>query len=131
MISKYLLVWFLLAFVAIANGMMRQYTYGRVLPELTAHQISTGTAILACTMLVWVVNRLWPIPAARQAWLIGACWLIMTVLFEFGFGHFVAGHSWTSLFADYNIFEGRLWSLFLIWITILPYGIFKFRSTSP
>jgi hypothetical protein len=30
------------------------------------------------------------------------------VLFEFGFGHYTAGDSWSRLFTDYNIFKGRL-----------------------
>jgi hypothetical protein len=46
--------------------------------------------------------------------MIGTFWVILTVLFEFGFGHYVAKHSWQKLFADYNIFKGRLWLLVLI-----------------
>jgi hypothetical protein len=49
----------------------------------------------------------------------------MTITFEFGFGHFVAGHSWAKLLADYNILQGRVWSLFLVWITVLPFVVFK------
>jgi hypothetical protein len=125
MVMKYLTVWFLLAIVAVANGILRQGTYGRVVSELAAHQISTVTAILATSAVVWIVNRFWPIASAPQAWTIGACWLIMTIAFEFGFGHYVVGHSWAKLLADYNILEGRVWSLFLAWIAILPFVIFK------
>ena len=129
MIARYALVWLLLAIVAIANGVIRQTTYGRSVSDLTAHQISTLTGILATGAVVWVVSRFWQIESASQAWSIGFMWLAMTVVFEFGFGHYVAGHSWSHLIADYNIFEGRLWSLFLIWITVLPFVIFKFTST--
>jgi hypothetical protein len=45
----------------------------------------------------------------------------MTIAFEFGFGHYVAGHSWSRLLADYNLANGRVWSLFLAWIAVLPY----------
>jgi len=120
-----MLVWLLLAIVAIANGIVRQSTYGKFVPELAAHQISTVTAILASGLVVWFVNRIWPIESASQALLIGACWLVMTVVFEFGFGHYVAGHSWARLVADYNLVAGRVWSLFLIWVAIMPYVIFK------
>ena len=120
-----MLVWLLLAIVAIANGIVRQSTYGKFVPELAAHQISTVTAILASGLVVWFVNRIWPIESASQALLIGACWLVMTVVFEFGFGHYVAGHSWARLVADYNLVAGRVWSLFLILVAIMPYVIFK------
>jgi hypothetical protein len=117
---KYLLVWLLLAVVAIGNGIVRQATYGKLLPELSAHQLSTLTALLAAWAVVWLANRRWPIASAAHAWKIGAAWLLMTVLFEFGFGHYVAGHSWERLLADYNLLEGRVWLLFLAWITVLP-----------
>lgn len=48
-------------------------------------------------------------------------WLGMTIIFEFGFGHYIMKNSWPKLLGDYNIFAGRVWSLFLVWITIAPY----------
>ncbi len=128
MIAKYFLVWFLIAIVAIANGIVRQSTYGKVLPELTAHQISTVTAIFATGLAVWGVGRLWPIETSSQAWTIGLSWLLLTVAFEFGFGHYVVGHSWEKLFADYNVLNGRVWSLFLVWIVVMPFVIFKLST---
>lgn len=125
MIARYLLVWLLLAIVAVINGIVRQSTYGKSLPELLAHQVSTVTAILATGIVVWGINRLWPIESSAQAWTIGTFWLIFTVLFEFGFGHFVAGHSWERLFADYNFLNGRVWSLILVWVAVMPYVIYR------
>lgn len=130
MIKNYLFVWLLLAVVAVANGVLRQRTYGKTVSELTAHQISTLTAILATGMVVWIINRIWPIESASQALIIGAYWLVMTAVFEFGFGRYIAGHSWGKLTADYNLLEGRVWSLFLIWITLLPLVIFKLAHTA-
>jgi len=124
--TKYLFVWLLLAVVAIANGILRQITYSKIVSELTAHQISTVTAILASGMVVWITNRFWPIESPSQAMAIGFFWLVMTVIFEFGFGHFIAGHPWEKLTADYNLLEGRVWTLFLIWVAILPLLVFKF-----
>jgi hypothetical protein len=45
---------------------------------------------------------------------LGLFWTSATIAFEFLFGHYVMGHSWDSLWADYNIFQGRLWSLVLM-----------------
>jgi hypothetical protein len=125
MLLRYLLIWLLLAVVAVANGILRQTTYAKALPELAAHQLSTATAILAATAVVWLVNRRWTIASASQACAIGLVWLLMTSAFEFGFGHYVAGHSWQVILSDYNLLQGRLWSLFLVWITVLPYVIFR------
>lgn len=120
MILRYLAAWLLLAAVGIVNGMLRNSTYGRHIPDLAAHQVSTLTGILATGAVVWLLSRRWPFESAMQAWTIGIVWLLMTVAFEFGFGRFVVGHSWARLFADYNLLAGRVWVLFLIWITVLP-----------
>lgn len=129
MISRYLLCWVILAVIAIANGTLRQFTYGRHLPELAAHQISTLTGILLTGGAVWLLSRFWPLGSAKEAWIVGACWLLMTLAFEFGFGHYVAGHSWSRLFADYNLLEGRVWTLFLVWIAVLPYLTWRLDNT--
>lgn len=121
MVTRYLFFWLILAVVAIINGTLRQYVYGPYMPDLAAHQLSTVTGILLTGITVWILNRFWPIGSAKEAWIIGACWFLMTIAFEFGFGHYVAGHSWSRLFADYNVFDGRVWALFLIWIAVLPY----------
>jgi len=47
------------------------------------------------------------------------------VLFEFGFGHWVAGHSWRRLLADYKLLAGRLWALVLVWIGIAPWVFYR------
>ena len=116
----------MLAVVAIANGILRQSTYGKTVSDLTAHQVSIVTAIIFMGMLVFWLNRSWPIESASQAWVIGVIWLVLTVAFEFGFGHFVVGHAWSSLFADYKLFNGRFWSLFLLWILAMPYLAFRY-----
>ena len=129
MVTRYLFFWLILAVVAIANGTLRQFTYGRHMPELAAHQLSTLTGILLTGGAVWLLDRSWPIGSAKDAWIIGSCWLLMTIAFEFGFGHYLAGHSWSRLFADYNILEGRVWSLFLAWIGVMPWVIWRLRNS--
>ncbi|MGQ9625254.1 MAG: hypothetical protein ACUVT9_07815 [Candidatus Bathycorpusculaceae bacterium] len=49
-------------------------------------------------------------------------------MFEFIAGHYVFGNSWEKLLADYNLLEGRLWSLVLLTILIAPYIANKLRQ---
>jgi hypothetical protein len=121
MVAKHLLSWFLLAVVAVVNGAIRQGTYGKVLSDLSAHQLSTLTGIAATGAVGWVLSRRWPLATPGQAWIVGCGWLVFTIAFEFGFGHYVAGHSWQQLLGDYNVRDGRLWSLFLLWLVLMPY----------
>jgi len=112
--------------LGVANGVLREVTYGSLIPEIRAHQLSTVLLIFFTGLFVWLLNNHWPIPSLRRAWMIGLAWLSLTILFEFGFGHFVIGHPWARLFADYNILAGRIWILFLVWILVLPVLIYRY-----
>ncbi|PTD93872.1 hypothetical protein C9439_05700 [archaeon SCG-AAA382B04] len=52
--------------------------------------------------------------------LIGTFWFILTIFFEFIFGHYVMGHLWNKLLADYNILKGRIWILVLLTTLVAP-----------
>lgn len=44
---------------------------------------------------------------------VGVGWLLATVLFELGFGHWIAEHPWSRILADYHLLPGGLWLLVL------------------
>ena len=106
--------------IGILNGILRVSTYGKLTSDLIAHQLSTLTGILLSGIAVWILWKYCRLESSRQAWIVGGIWFLLTILFEFGFGHFIVGHSWQHLLADYNILKGRIWSLFLVWILIMP-----------
>lgn len=124
----YALAWVGLVILAIVNGTVRVKGYGPFMSELAAHQVSTaiGTCLFAC--YIWFLTGIIKIPSSRKAWVVGVTWLFMTVVFEFLFGHYVAGHPWTKLFEDYNILQGKVWILVLLWTTIAPYVFYTIRS---
>ena len=120
MLWKYFLAWFPMVILAIGNGTLREFGYKPYVGELPAHWLSTGTFILLLFGYLWAIGRKWRIESTRLALQIGAMWLGMTIAFEFGFGHYVMGHPWSKLLHDYNVFEGRLWTLVLIAIVAGP-----------
>ena len=115
--------------IAIANGALRQVTFAKVMPELRAHQLSTVIGSVLMGLFIWAVVRLWPPASTRQALLIGLIWLALTVAFELVFGRFVMHSPWSKLLGDYNVFKGRVWAVFLIWLTLAPYVFFRFHCT--
>lgn len=119
-VVRFALLWLPMLLIAIGNGMMREAWYGRSLSELRAHQLSSLLAILLLGVYMWVVLRLQPPASASQALAIGLLWLALTVTFEFLFGRYIVGQSWTKLLADYNIWAGRLWPFVLLWLTLAP-----------
>lgn len=124
----YFLLWFPLVIIAVINGVVRNGIYRKYMGELLAHQVSTIVGITLFGIFIWLATNKWQIESASQAFLIGVMWLVMTVIFEFTFGHYVFGNPWSKLLNDYNILKGRIWVLVLIWITIAPYIFYKLRS---
>jgi len=128
MMLKYTIAWLGLPVIAIINGLVRQYGYKNALGELRAHQVSTVTGIILFGLYIWALSLRWKIQSSVQAIAIGLMWLVMTVAFEFLFGHYVMKHPWSKLLHDYNIFEGRIWVLVLLWTLIAPYVFYKLSS---
>ncbi|WP_049782670.1 hypothetical protein [Maribacter sp. HTCC2170] len=125
---KYIIAWFPMILIAIANGLFREKFLVNRLNELQAHQMSTGTMIVLFGIYVWVLFKIWEPESVNQAIMIGFLWLFFTVVFEFVFGHYIVGNSWDKLLHDYNIMKGRVWILVLIWITIAPYLFFQLQK---
>jgi uncharacterized membrane protein YhaH (DUF805 family) len=61
----------------------------------------------------------------REALLVGGIWVVMTIPFEFMFGHYVMEHSWSRLFYDYNLLQGRVWVLVLVWTFLALYIFYQ------
>ncbi len=125
---KFILAWFPMIFIAIANGLFRERILTSRLTELQAHQVSTATMIVLLSIYVWILFKIWLPTSANQAIIIGLIWLVLTIVFEFLFGHYVAGHSWDRLLQDYNVLKGRVWVLVLIWISIAPFIIHRLQK---
>jgi hypothetical protein len=117
-----------MVFIAILNGIFRESVLGKKLSELQAHQLSCLTGILIFFGYTWLISLKWPLESTGQALTVGLVWLLLTVAFEFSFGHYVAHHSWARLFQDYNVLAGRLWVWVLLGVALLPFMVFKMRS---
>ena len=121
LIFKSLITWALFIPVAITNGFIREVGYKPFIGELAAHQISTVIAVTVFFFMVYLLRRHDFYNLSRsKLFLIGLGWVFLTILFEFGFGHYVEKMPWSRLLADYNIFNGRVWSLMLLAELLTP-----------
>lgn len=126
---KYFLAWIPGVAIAIANGALRQFVYQSFLNELQAHQLSTLSFIILFGIYVELILPWLRLSSPAEAIRVGLLWLLITIVFEFIFGHFAMDHSWEKLFYDYNILAGRIWILVLIWTAVSPYFFFNWKST--
>lgn len=117
--TRTLLGWLVLLVIGFSNGVLRQLGYARFFSDLTAHQISAATFVVLQAIAIYLLTRRWPLASPAQAWRVGALWLVLTFLFETGMG-VAAGHPWSEIFADYALWEGKLWPLLLLFILVAP-----------
>lgn len=111
---KSLGIWFLLTVSAIIVATFR---VGVLLPpfgEQTAHQLGTILFLIIQFVIIYFFIKKMKIKETKTLLGIGIFWVVITIIFEFVFGHYVMGHSWQKLFADYNLLNGRLWVLVLL-----------------
>ena len=125
---RYVLAWVAMLMIAVANGALRRATFAKIMPEVRAHQLSTLIGSVLIGLFIWLVIRRWPPSSGRQALLIGIIWVLLTVSFEFFMGLVLAHRSLAEVFRDYNLLEGRVWVLFLIWLTLAPWAFFRLRG---
>lgn len=125
---KAILVWLLLAVLAVINGITRVYVILPSTDETTAHVISTLLYLIMQFITIYYFIKKIKLSELKTVFVIGLFWLILTILFEFIFGHYVMNHPWEKLLADYNIFAGRLWILVLLNVLLAPFLAFKIQK---
>ena len=107
--------WLVLAAIATAGGIVRELWLVPLIGDLRGHQV--GTAVVASAFLFAIavfVGRMRLSPG--EALIVGPAWLLGAIAFEFGFGHYVDGLSWTRLLSDYDVSAGRL--LLVLWLVV-------------
>lgn len=118
---KAVVAWLVLLVVMFANGAARAVVLQPWLGEDRARQAASLSGLALVLLVSWLFVRLAPEATSSQLLRIGLGWLACTVAFEFGFGLFVSGASWSALLADYNLLRGRLWSLILLGVCLGPW----------
>ncbi|MGQ0622687.1 MAG: hypothetical protein ACT4QA_22750 [Panacagrimonas sp.] len=127
---KAVALWFVLVVLAIANGTLREKVLVPAMGASSALLISGITLSVAIFVVSWFALPWYGPLASSQYWLIGLLWLFMTMLFEFGFGHFIAHKSWVELLDAYNVSKGNLWALVLVATFVSPWLAARLKDAS-
>jgi hypothetical protein len=120
MLGRALVIWCALLVIAILNGALRVAWLIPRFGDAWGHIVSTvslsaAIVLLAAYTIGWMRPRTW-----GETWIIGACWLGLTIAFEFLGGHYLFGRPWDTLLADYNLSQGRIWIVVLVATAVGP-----------
>ena len=128
-ILKSLPVWLCFIPIAILNGGLREYILTKAIGEEWALPVS-GIILSVCILLItWLLlPRIIKTITSKDCLIIGICWAILTIVFEFAAG--LAGDSTVSeLLAAYNPLSGNLWLLVITTTLLSPIIVKHIHNT--
>lgn len=118
---KLLGLWVILAVAMIANGIFRVNV---LQPRFGLPEADILSAVLGIVIILAVTRPfLRPLAGSTppELLIVSGVLVVLTVIFEFTFGRWVDGKSWSELAADYAIWRGRLWPIVLLVLAASPF----------
>ena len=125
---KAALIWFIIAVFAIANGIFRESFLEPYIGEAIALPLSGITLSIIIFTIALLSFKLIEKTNSMTYLYIGIQWVIMTLVFEFVFGHFVMGKTRQELFQVFNPLEGNLFVLALFVSLFSPIVVSRIRN---
>ena len=127
-VIKSLGIWLVIVIVAIINGVARE----KILTPLIGSSFSLPLSGITLSVLVLVVTY-FTIPFIGEVktgsyLYIGLLWVILTLSFEYLFGHYVTGKPWYEINQVFNILKGNLFILVLIVSAVSPWVAAKLKG---
>jgi len=130
-IWRAIVVWFAVLALAVINGGVREaWLIPRLGPDL-GRAISTVSLCGLVFLVTWLTIG-WIRPAtAGNALGVGVLWLVLTLAFEFGAGHYLFHKPWAVLLEDYDVSRGRIWPAVLLVVLLAPLLTARMRLQTP
>lgn len=126
-VAKAIGVWCAILILAIANGIFRESV---LIPLFGMTTGLIGSGIILCTLIITLAYIALPwlrLTASAGYFLIGLCWLFLTLVFEFTLGYLVQGKPLPELLAAYTFKDGNIWPIVLLVTVLAPYIAAKIR----
>jgi hypothetical protein len=118
---KALAVWLAILVVAVLNGAMRE----RVLAPrfgIRNGQIASGVLLTSAIFAASLAAAPWYGSLSSTGyWAIGLGWVLLTLVFEFGFGRLVQKRPWRDLLTAYTFKDGNIWPVVLAATLVSPW----------
>ena len=123
------LIWTLIIAAEFLHGILRVLLLEPLVGDFRARQIAVFTGML----IILTISRLFVgwLRAANdfQLFLAGLIWVVLTIAFEISLGRLL-GFSWERILSDYDISNGGLMLLGLLFLMFAPLIAAKLREKS-
>ncbi len=127
-VLKTIFIWLIMVLFAIINGTLRE----KLLAPIIGQNISLPlSGIFLSIVIILVVYFSIPFFGNNTSLifaLIGIGLVLMTLSFEFLFGHYFVGKSWETILQVFNVLKGDLFIVLLLASLLSPYYAARFRG---
>lgn len=124
------LIWLVMVAFAMANGVFREQVLTPNIGLSGALPLSGVSLSILVFLAAYFSVPFFGKNKGATFLYIGLQWLLMTLLFEFIFGHYVTGKSWYTLLQVFNPMKGDLFVVVLLVSLLSPYLTAKMRGLS-
>lgn len=120
--------WVPMVGIGIANGILREKLLSSAIGQAAALPASGALLALLVFLYTLLVAPALGADSAPAFWAVGGLWALMTVAFEFVFGHVVMGRPWSDLLRVLLLHKGDLMLIVLIVTLTAPYLAARLRG---
>lgn len=112
-------VWLVIIFAEFLHGILRILFLEPLVGDFRARQIAVFSGMLIILIIAYFFVDWLRAENDRQLLLAGLLWLVLTPLFEISLG-LLLNLSWERIFSDYDIFNGGLLGVGLLFLLFAP-----------
>jgi hypothetical protein len=113
------LAWLTIAVAESIHGILRRIFLLPVLGDLGAHQVGLLVGCIIIFLIAWATVRWIGAKTLSQQLRVGLFWMVLMFAFELSLG-LAFGYSLDRILLDYNIAEGRLMILGMLFMLFAP-----------
>ena len=121
-------IWLIIVILAILNGAIREKLLTPNIGSSIALPMSGLLLSILILLVAFVTMPFFGSSESKTYIFIGAIWFLLTLSFEFLFGHFVVGKSWHEIIKVFDIKKGDLFTVTLFATLISPWLSAKLRG---
>lgn len=125
---KAAMIWLIIAIFAIINGIFRE----SILVPYFGKSVALPASGITLSIIIFTITYLSFKLISKNKYFtylyIGIQFVTMTLVFEFFFGHYVIGKSWSELLQVFNLLEGDLFIIALLISLLSPLLVAKIKK---
>jgi len=113
-------LWFVLMAAETLNGLWRAKVLALWIGDAAARNVSVFTGSIVILLITFACIGWIPAQRVRTLLLIGMCWVLLTIAYEFTLGYFAFHRPLGDIASDFDLWHGRLLPIGLVVLLFAP-----------